>query len=114
MIKVNGVALPCPSEYDTGIMDISKADRNAKGTIIIERVATKRKLEMKWKYMLPEDLKQVLNLVSPVTFMVEYLDPQTGKMETKRMYVGDRKMSMYSYIANVPVWVNVGFNFIEV
>ena len=46
MIKINGVAMPAPSEYSVSIMDISKAERNAAGTMIIERIATKRKIEL--------------------------------------------------------------------
>ena len=44
LITISGVALPTPSEFQVGYQDISKAERNANGTMIIERVAVKRKL----------------------------------------------------------------------
>lgn len=68
MIKINGVEIPTPSDYSVGIQDISKAERNANGTMIMERIATKRKIELVWKYLSKEDLSKVLNAVSPVFF----------------------------------------------
>ena len=56
MIRINGVTIPTPSDYSVGIMDLSQAERNANGTMIIERIATKRKLEMRRKkYLLKEE-----------------------------------------------------------
>ena len=50
MIKVNGTLIKTPpSKVSIGIYDVSKtADRNAEGTILIDRVAVKRKVEMEW------------------------------------------------------------------
>ncbi|SHJ51859.1 hypothetical protein SAMN02745163_02048, partial [Clostridium cavendishii DSM 21758] len=56
MIKINGVVLPAPTDYQVSINDISNAERNANGTMIIERIATKRKLELAWKFLSKEDL----------------------------------------------------------
>ena len=65
MIKINNVTIPTPSEYNVGIQDLSKAERNARGTMIIERIATKRKLEMNWKYLTKLELQQLLNKTAP-------------------------------------------------
>ena len=43
LISVSGVALPTPSEFQVGYMDGQKAERNANGTMIIEKIATKEK-----------------------------------------------------------------------
>lgn len=112
-MRVNGVKIPTPSTLRTGIMDISKAERNAKGTMIIERVATKRKLEMTWRHLNEQELSQLLTLISEPNFSVEYLDPQLNKKRTGRFYVGDRNMGMYSYCNGKPIWTDIGFNFIE-
>lgn len=114
MLKVNGMDIPTPSEFKVGIQDISKADRVASGQIVIDRIATKIKLEMSWNYLSPENLSMLLTAISEVTFNVTYPDPQTNSILTKRFYVGDRNVGMYSYINDTPVYVNIGFNFIEV
>lgn len=113
MIKVNGVAIPTPSDYSVGIQDISKAERNANGTMIIERITTKRKIEMAWKYLSKEDLSKVMNAVSPVFFQVEYLDPQENRKKTGTFYSGDRNMGALDYINGVIRWKDIKFSIIE-
>lgn len=113
MIKVNGVELPTPSDYNVGIQDISKAERNARGTMIIERIATKRKLELAWKYLTKQQLQQVLNAVSPVFFNVEYLDPQTGSRRSGSFYAGDRTVGAMDYIDGNIRWKDIKFNVVE-
>ncbi|SYX85890.1 DUF6711 family protein [Paenibacillus alvei] len=113
MIKVNGVELPTPSDYNVGIQDISKAERNARGTMIIERIATKRKLELAWKYLSKEQLQVVLNAISPVFFNVEYLDPQTGSRRSGSFYAGDRTVGAMDYLNGNIRWKDIKFNVIE-
>lgn len=113
LIKIGGVELPTPSDFQVSIMDLSKAERNAKGTMIIERITTKRKLELSWKVLSKESLSSLLNLVSPVFFSVEYKDPQTGKNRTGTFYSGDRSCPMLSFLNEVPRYKDVKFNLIE-
>lgn len=113
MIKVNGVVIPTPSDYQVGIMDLSKAERNARGTLIIERIATKRKLELSWKYLSKEDLSRLLKLVSPVFFNVEYIDPQDNMKKTGTFYVGDRNMGALDYRNGNIRYKDIKMNFIE-
>jgi len=113
MIKINGVVLPTPSDYSVGIQDISKAERNARGTMIIERIATKRKIELMWAYLSKEDLSKVLQYVSPVFFQVEYLDPLDGKMKTGTFYAGDRNVGALDFIDGKIRWKDVKFPLVE-
>lgn len=113
MIKINGVELPTPSDYSIGIQDISKAERNARGTMIIERIATKRKLELSWNFLSKENLSKVLGVVSPVFFSVEYIDPQSGGKRTGTFYVGDRSCGMLSYLNGIPRYKDIKFNLVE-
>lgn len=113
MIKINGVELPTPSDYSVGIMDISKAERNARGTMIIERIATKRKIEVSWNFLSQEDLSRVLNLVSPVFFTVEYIDPQEGRVKIGTFYVGDRVPKAMDYRNGKIRWKDIKISLIE-
>lgn len=113
LIIIDGVEIPAPSEYSVGIQDISKAERNANGTMIIERVATKRKIELSWKYLDKDQLAQVLNAVSPVFFQVTFIDPQDNATRTGTFYCGDRKAGMLDYKNGVPRYKDVQFNLIE-
>lgn len=113
LIIIDGVEIPAPSDYSVGIQDISKAERNANGTMIIERVATKRKIELSWKYLSKEQLAQVLTAVSNVFFQVTFLDPQDNATRTGTFYCGDRKAGMLDYKNGVPRYKDVQFNLIE-
>lgn len=113
MIKINGVDIPAPSSYTVSIMDISKAERNVKGDMIIERIATKRKIELLWKYLSKEDLARVFSLVSPVFFEVEYIDPQTNDKKIGTFYVGDRSAGALDYSDGNIKWKDIKFNLIE-
>ncbi|MCG7406786.1 hypothetical protein MH117_05090 [Paenibacillus sp. ACRRX] len=107
------MGIPTPSDFQVGIQDISKAERNARGSMIIERIATKRKLEIGWRYLTDQQLKQLLNAVSPVFFQVDYPDPQTGGQRQGTFYAGDRTVGAMDYIDSKIRWKEIKFNVIE-
>lgn len=113
LITINGVELPAPSKYDIGIMDINKAERNAKGTMIIERITSKRKIQLSWKYLAKEELQQLYNLVKDTYFDVEYIDPQEGGIKTGTFYAGDRNVGAMDYIDGEIRWKDIKFNIVE-
>lgn len=113
MLKFNGVDAPTPSDFQVGIMDISKAERNARGTMIIERVTTKRKLEISYAYMAKEELSRLLKMVSPVFFNVDYIDPETNQWEKGTFYVGDRTVGVLDYINGNIRYKDIRFNIVE-
>ncbi len=113
MIKINGVEIPTPSDYIVGIMDISRAERNAAGNLVKDIIATKRKIEMQWNYLDKDRLSQLLNLVSSNFFTVEYIDPQEGDWKTGIFYAGDRKMGAFDYRGGNIRYKDIRFNLIE-
>lgn len=113
MIKINTVTIPTPSDFQVSVMDISKAERNANGDMIIERIATKRKLELTWKYLSQADLSALLIRVSAVFFTIEYPDPQTGALRTGTFYSGDRTAGAIDYQNDTPRWKDIKMNFVE-
>ncbi|RKD22458.1 hypothetical protein SAMN02745883_00688 [Caminicella sporogenes DSM 14501] len=113
MIKINGVALPTPSDYRVSIMDISKAERTSAGTMVIDRIATKRKIELSWKYLNKEEVSKVLRLVSHVFFTVDYIDPQEGNWRNGTFYCGDRNIGALDYIDGNIRYKDIKFNLIE-
>lgn len=114
LLKITGIDIPTPSDYNVGLMDLSKADRNARGGMIIERIrGDMRKLELSWKYLSPEDTSKVLNVVSGVGFSVEYLDPKTNSFQKRTFYAGDRSVGALDFIDGKIRWKDIKFNIVE-
>ncbi len=105
--------MPTPTELQVDYQDISKADRNANGLMIIERIATKVKLEIKWAYVEAADLTTILNAVAPTYYNVTYLDPKSNSYKTGSFYCGDRSVGMIDYINGNPRYKDLSFDLIE-
>lgn len=106
--------MPSPTELTVNLMDLSKADRNANGTMVIERITTKQKLQLKWSYISATDFKTILNAISPVSVTVSYTNPLTGAVENRQMYCGDRAASYIDYQNNTPRYKDFSVDLIEI
>lgn len=112
MISINGTPLPSPTQYDVSIQDLSKGERNVNGLLLLERIATKRKIDLSWKMLTQAQFSLILNLVSDVFFSVAYQDPQDGS-RTGTFYCGDRKAPAMNYVNGIVQYREVGFSIIE-
>lgn len=115
MIQINGVYVKSPNTFQPTISDLDgNTTRTANGTLVRDRIAVKRKLQMSWSALTPAELSTLLTAVSPLFFDVTYPDPQTGTRITKTFYVGDRTpaMAIYGDGSNI-IWENLSMNFIE-
>jgi hypothetical protein len=114
MLKINGVSIATPSQFKVTINDLDgETNRNAKGELIRDRVAVKRKLECEWPPLTMSEISALLKAVQSVFFSVEYPDPEEGLTVTKIFYVGDRTSPMYRNTNGNILWENLTMNFIE-
>lgn len=97
------------------IMSIQSADsgRAEDGTMIATMVAKKRKLEVSYANLSPEDAAAILDVVcGDMFFDVTYYDVLDAQQETRTFYVGDRSINWYNY--NIERGLeNLAFNLIE-
>ena len=114
LLTIGGVAMPTPTELTVNVMDLSKADRNANGSMVLERIATKQKLQCKWAYITDYDLSKVLTAIKGTTYYVTYIDPITNSWTTKNMYCGDRSAGYISYQNNKVYYQAFSVDFIEI
>ena len=113
LISIGGVALPTPSEFNVDVMDISKAERNANGNLIIERITTKKKLSFSYNYLSASQLSVVLKAISPTFYDVTYIDPVTNSFTTSSFYCGDRKVGMIDYVNSIARYQDLSFDLTE-
>jgi hypothetical protein len=113
LVTVSGVALPTPTELQVGYFDISKAERNASGRMIIERIATKRKLFLTYSFVTPNDMAFILRTIAPTSYTVTYYDPHDNQMKSGSFYCGDRQLGFLDYQNGIPRYKEFNFNLIE-
>jgi hypothetical protein len=113
MIQVSGVAIATPADFQVMIADISKAQRNAQGNMIIERINTKRTLSLSYNFLTQDDCAKILQAVAPVSFSVTYPDPQTGVNRTSNFYCGDRNLGIIDFLGGAPRYKDVKFTLVE-
>lgn len=113
LLTIGGVAMPTPTEFTVNVMDLSKADRNANGSMVLERIATKQKLQCKWSYITDYDLSKVLTAIKSTSYYVTYIDPVTNSWTTRNMYCGDRASGYITYQNNTVAYKDFSVDFIE-
>ena len=89
-----------PKALKWSIMSVQSHDsgRTEDGTMRATLVAKKRKLEVKYANLTPEDASAILDVVcGDMFFDVTYYDVLTKQQETKTFYVGDRSVDWYNY-----------------
>lgn len=116
-----------PSEIKWSIADISAPDagRTLDGIMHKERLAVggqKRKMELKWyavKYGsetvngVLTGSANILQAFTPEYIDVKYPDPQTGTIETKTFYTGDKELNFRLWLDGRQVMTDLAFNIIE-
>ena len=77
IIKIDGATIPRnPSEFSVDVMDLddgSTTTRTVDGTLHRDRIAVKRKINMRWNALTWDVLSQLLEAVSP--FSSRYITP---------------------------------------
>lgn len=97
LIKINGVEIAkYPKEFTVTAVDIDgeSTKRTSDGTLLRDRIAVKRQIEMTWNALKWSEVSSILQAMSAVFFDVYYPDPVTGKYETKTFYAGNRPCPM--------------------
>ena len=112
MLTINGVKVQAPKVFNPAHMDITNAERNAQGDMLIDLISRKRKLELEWVNIKDTEVKKLINAMDPIIFNVTYPDPKEGKV-TKTFYKGDRTWGMYMYNNGDPIWSSFKVNLIE-
>jgi len=113
LLKIAGATIAAPTKYEVGIMDINKLERNANGDMIGERITTKIKLELAWTMLSGSEMSQLQNLLAPLFFSVEYLDPKYNSMKTITCYAGDRKGGLINFVKGNPTYKDFTVNIIQ-
>lgn len=113
--SVDGKTIPCPSQFDWGLQDISnsEAGRDQTAKMYKNRIAQKVKINLSWNGVRPDKIKTILQAFQPEYVMVEYFDPLEGEVVTKEFYTGDKTAPVHIWSGSNQLYTNVSFNIIE-
>lgn len=115
ILQINGADMPAPSSLQVTVADQDlNSDTDANGNLHRNRITVKRKLSCEWGPLSWTDTSKLLTSIKDVFFNVKYPDPETGKFETKRMYVGDRTAPVLIENNDGSIeWGNLSADFVE-
>ena len=117
--KVSGVDFRSPSAITWSVQDISSPDagRTLDGIMHKERLAVggqKRKLKLEWNMVrYGTESSAILQAFTPEYLEVKYPDPQTGSVETKTFYTGDKELKFATWWDGSQILTNLSFSIIE-
>lgn len=113
VLTLGGVAVPTPSTMNVMIYDITEGDRDATGTMHLDLVATKYKLECTWSFLTQSQMTQLLNAIKPISFSASFIDPTTGSKKSIKVYKGDRSIPVFRVVNGQNQYQEFKVNFIE-
>ena len=115
MLTMGGANLPAPSALKISLIDVSaQADRTASGLAVIDRIADKRRIHLKWALMTAAQMQSLLTASgSGAFFSVTYPDPVTAASRTATVFAESRAAGILRMIDGSPVWTDVEITLTE-
>ena len=113
MIKIAGSSIVSPVELTTNMYDITNGERDSTGTMHIDWIATKYKLQVKWGILSADEISTILKTIKPIVFDVTFNDPESGSEKTISVYKGDRTMPVLFFENGKPYYKGFSVNLIE-
>jgi hypothetical protein len=113
MLKIAGVTVKTPSELKVGRFDITKSNRAASGKMMMDLIATKRRVDVIWKMLPDDELQKIIDTIAANKpfFSLEY--PDAGGTKTMTCYAGDILTSLWHTKNGIRYWEEVSIAFIE-
>ena len=113
MLKIAGVTVKTPSELKVGRFDLTKSNRTASGKMMMELIATKRRVDCSWSLISDDDLQRIIDTITANKpfFMLEY--PDVGGQRTMTCYAGDINAVLWHTKNGIRYWQDVSIAFIE-
>lgn len=115
MIKVDGVAIPCPSSFEWGLQDISPAESGRTDDTLMHknRIGQKRTISLQWNGKDWNETSLILKAFNPEYISVTYPDMMSGETETRTFYVGDRSAPVKWWWVGNQRMESISFDIIE-
>lgn len=113
MLWIAGTQVASPAELKVGRFDLTKSQRTASGKMVMEIIATKRRVDVTWKMLRDSDLQTILDTITAHKPFFSLSYPDAGGTATMTCYAGDINTSLWHTKNGVRYWEEITIPFIE-
>lgn len=79
--KVNGKTIKAPKDITVSPEMLDKAERTVDGTMVVDIIGMKRKVDVSWEYLSKEDMTTLTNAIGTEKFTeIQFHDNKTGQL----------------------------------
>ncbi len=113
--KINGKIIRAPTELSVSFETLDKAERTVDGTMVVDIIGTKRRVDVSWDYLSKEDMTTLSNSVGRDNFTeINYPDDETGDLITMIARAeGLTYQPHYDWAKSRLMWKSVSVTFTE-
>ncbi len=113
--KVNGKKIKAPAELTVSSEILDKAERTVDGTMVVDIIGTKRKVDVSWEYLSKEDMTTLTKTIGGDKFAeITYHDNATGSLVTMTgRSEGLTYQPHYDWAKGKIMWKSVSVSFTE-
>jgi len=113
VFKIAGVKIKSPSDVKIGRFDITKSERNAAGKMVMDLIATKRRVDCTWSLIADSELQLIIDTITANKPFFSFEYPDVGGQKTMICYSGDINTGLWYRKNGVRYWQDVSIAFIE-
>mgnify|MGYP001111287731 FL=1 len=113
--KINGKSIKAPTEISISYEELDKAERTVDGTMVVDIVGTKRRVDVSWEYLSTDDMAVLANAVKGGIFTgVSFHDNATGNLiSITARAEGLAYLPHYDWAKSRLMWKSVSVSFTE-
>lgn len=114
-LKINGKVMIAPKEISLSYEDLDKAERTVDGTMVVDMVGRKQRVDVSWEYLSKEDMAILARETKTGSFVtVTYHDTITGTLQTITARPRDfTYLPFYDWVKGKIMWKTVAISFVE-
>ena len=113
--KINGTAIAAPTEISISLESLDRAERTMDGTMVVDIIGEKRKVDVRWEYLSKEDMSKLSAAIKNSKFAtISFHDKETGNITTM-IARGENLayMPFFDWAKNKLIWKSVAVLFKE-
>ena len=113
--KISGKKIKAPTELSISPEILDKAERTVDGTMVVDIIGTKRRVDVSWEYLSKEDMTTLTKAIGSDKFtVIEFRDTATSNMVTMTARSeGLTYQPHYNWAKAKIMWKSVSVSFTE-